>query len=223
MDAAHHSPAEMAACLADLSRVNTVTSARPPTLRWLERATRDLAPGSSFTLVDVGCGAGDMLRAIHRAATHRGLVPQLIGVDSDARAVAAARAVTDPAYGIEFRAESVFDHCADLGPDFVTSSLVTHHMRDDEIARFFSWMEARARHGWLVSDLHRHVVAYHAFRVLAQAARWHPFVRHDGPVSIARGFRREDWERYLACAGIPRERVTVRWHVPFRWTVGRIR
>lgn len=223
MDAAHHSAAEMAACLADLSRVNTVTSARPPTLRWLERATHDLGPGSKFTLLDVGCGEGDMLRAIHRATIRRGLVPKLIGIDDDARAVAAARASTAPDLGVEFRTESVFDHRADTELDFVTSSLVAHHMGDDDIVRFFAWMETHARVGWLVSDLHRHVIAYHGFRALAQVARWHPFVRHDGPLSVARGFRREDWERYLARAGIPREQVSLRWHVPFRWTVGRIR
>jgi len=223
MDAADNSPEDMAACLADLARVNTLTVARPPTLRWLTRATRELAPGASFTLLDVGCGEGDMLRAIHRSATRRGLVPHLVGIDLDPSAVRAARAATDPALKIEFQATSVFEHTPTTRPDFVTSSLVTHHMRDDEIVHFFSWMERNAHRGWLVSDLHRHAFAYHGFRLLAQAARWHRFVRHDGPVSIARAFRREDWGRYLDAARIPRDVVTVQWHVPFRWCVGRIR
>jgi len=223
MDAADNTSEDMAACLAALARVNTLTAARPPTLRWLARATRDLPSGSTVTVLDVGSGEGDMLRAIHRSLTRRGLLPRLVGIDLDPSAVRAARAATNPALGIEFLATSVFDHVPTVPPDYVTSSLVTHHMRDDEIVRFFAWMERTARRGWLVSDLHRHAFAYHAFRVLAGAARWHRFVRHDGPVSIARAFRREDWSRYLDAAGIPRDAVTVRWHVPFRWCVGRIR
>lgn len=223
MEAADNTPEDMAACLADLARVNTLTAARPPTLRWLAHATRELPRGASFTLLDVGCGEGDMLRAIHRSATRRGLVPRLVGIDLDPSAVRAARVATDDALGIEFHAASVFQHAPATPPDYVTSSLVAHHMRDDEIVRFFAWMERTARRGWLVSDLHRHAVAYHGFRALASVARWHRFVRHDGPVSIARAFRREDWSRYLDAAGIPRDAVTVRWHVPFRWCVGRVR
>ena len=164
-----------------------------------------------------------MLRTIHRAATRRGLVPRLSGIDLDPHVVRAARAATDSRLGIEFLARSVFEHAPASPPDFITSSLVAHHLDDDQIVRFFAWMDATARRGWLVSDLHRHALAYYGFRVLASAARWHHFVRHDGPVSIARAFRREDWDRYLVLAGIPREHVSVDWHIPFRWTVGRIR
>ena len=39
--------------------------------------------------------------------------------------------------------------------------------------------------------------------------RWHWIVRHDGPVSFRRAFRKEDWVRLLAAAEIPREAVTV--------------
>ena len=77
--------------------------------------------------------------------------------------------------------------------------------------------------GWFVNDLHRHWLAWRGFQVLGWAARWHDFVRHDGAVSVTRSFRRADWERLLAEAGIDRSTVTVEWKLPFRLCVGRVR
>ncbi len=82
-------------------------------------------------------------------------------------------------------------------------------------------MEARAARGWFVNDLRRHWFAFYGFNALAAVMRWHPFVRHDGPVSIARAFVPDDWERALAIAGITA--ATVAKVFPFRLCVGRIK
>ena len=63
----------------------------------------------------------------------------------------------------------------------------------------------------------------HGYRLLAAGMRWDPIVRHDGALSVRRAFVRDDWERLLQAAGVPREAVTVRWHLPFRLCVGRRR
>jgi hypothetical protein len=51
--------------------------------------------------------------------------------------------------------------------------------------------------------------------------RWHPFVRHDGPVSISRAFRPDDWRRLLAAAAVRDARIE-RWF-PFRLCVSKVR
>jgi SAM-dependent methyltransferase len=210
-------------CLTDLAAVNGWTLARPPTLRWLARATCGLTRGSRFTLLDVGYGQGDMLRSIDRWARRRGLVPDLIGVDLSPWSAPSARAVTPAHMAIDYRTGDVFEARIDRTVDFVISSLVTHHMDDDQLVRFLRWMEATAARGWFVNDLHRHPLAYHGFRLLSAVMRWHRFVRHDGPLSVARAFRREDWERLIARAGIDRRTIELRWHMPFRLCVGRLR
>ena len=63
-------------------------------------------------------------------------------------------------------------------------------------------------------------LAYQGFRLLSALMHWHPFVRHDGPLSIARAFRREDWERLLTAAGLEGT-ARVRWRFPFRYCVER--
>jgi 2-polyprenyl-3-methyl-5-hydroxy-6-metoxy-1,4-benzoquinol methylase len=220
MDGDDVSDADFAACLADLATVNTVTMARPPTLRWLKRATLGL---DRFSLIDVGSGEGDMLRAIARWAQKAGIQADLTGVDMNPRAEPAARRATPEHLGIKYVTGDVFDHEPHTPPDFVISSICTHHMSDDEVTAFLGWMEGKAQRGWFNNDLHRHWLPFYGFTLLSQVARWHPFVRHDGPVSVARSFRAHEWHQLIERAGIPRDGVRVRWHFPFRICVGRTR
>lgn len=212
---------DFAACMADLATVNTVTLARGPTLSWVRRVTRGLAPGQAFSLLDVGYGYGDMLRAIGAQAARRGLKPNLVGIDLNPRSEPAARAATQPPMSIDFRTGDLYGPGAVPPVDYVISSIVTHHMSDDEIVRFLKWMDANASKGWFINDLHRHWLAFYGFKAIAAVAGWHRFVGHDGPVSVARAFVRSDWVRLLARAGIPAEGLTLGWKFPFRICVGR--
>ena len=101
--------------------------------------------------------------------------------------------------------------------DIVVSSLLAHHLEDEEIVALLRWMEATTQVGWFINDLERAEWSSRMFAWL----RWHWLVRHDGPVSFRRAFRKEDWVRLLAAAGIPREAVAIaRWR-PGRLCVGR--
>lgn len=223
MEAPDISETELTACLNSLSRANTLTMARPPTLRWLARATNTLPRGGSFTLLDVGFGQGDMLRAIHRWAVRKGLQPRLAGIDLSPWSATTAAAATDPSWRIGYLAGDVFEYKPDDPIDFVVSSLVAHHMSDDQLVRFIGWMEQNARRGWFINDLHRHPVAYYGFAALSTATLLHRMVRHDGMISVARAFTRADWLRLLEAAQITPRSASVDWRFPFRICIGRIK
>lgn len=222
MDTEEVSEADFAACLRDLSTVNTVTLARRPTVNWLRRVARGLPAGAELSVLDVGFGEGDMLRRIQRWATRRGLRPRLVGVDLNPSSAAAARAMTPPGMAIAYETGDLFDIDPGRRFDVILSSLFAHHLSDAEVVRFLRWMEASAARGWFVNDLHRHALAYHGFRALSRLAGWHRFVQHDGPISVARAFRRRDWARLLDEAGL-RGAAEVRWYTPFRLCVGRVK
>ncbi len=213
------SDARYAAVLADLAVVNTVTRARVPTLSFMGRAVRR-APGRVMRVLDVGFGEGDMLRRIHRWGARRGVALELAGIDLNPGCAAAARVMTPPGMDIHYRTGDVFDVLPG-GYDLVISSLFTHHLDDVQLVAFLRWMEASAGLGWFVNDLHRHAVAYYGFRAMGALARWDPIVRHDGAISVTRSFRRRDWERLLRQAGI--NSASIRWHLPFRYGVSRLR
>lgn len=203
--------------LADLARVNRVTMAYRPTLQFLDRA---LAGRKSFRLLDVGFGNGDMLREIAGWADKRGATAELVGVDLNPRSEKVAREATPAGMPIRYRTGDYADLIGG-GWDCIISSLVAHHMTHDELALFLRFMEAEARAGWFVNDLHRHRLSHAGYPVLAFLAGWHRIVRLDGRTSIARSYRREEWLDILAEVGI--DTASVKRCFPFRLCVSRIR
>ena len=203
--------------LHDLAQVNSVTLARRPTLDFLSRAVGER---KSIRVLDVGFGDGDMLRAIRSWSDRRGIAAELVGVDLNSRSVAAARERTPPTMQIDYRTGDYAD-LAGEGWDCIVSSLVAHHMTRDQLVQFLRFMDREARGGWFVNDLRRSRFAWLGYPLLASLMRWHPIVRHDGRLSIARSYRREEWAPILASAAI--EGAEVKRVFPFRLCVETIR
>lgn len=198
MDAPDLPAATLAAVLHDLAQVNAVTLAARPTLGFLARTTE---PGRRYRLLDVGFGDGDMLRRIARWGKRHGRRFDLVGIDLNLNSAPAATARTPPHAAIDYRTGDYADLAAESW-DLIISSLVAHHMARPELVAFLRFMAQHARVGWLVNDLHRHALAYRAWPALAAAFRWHPIVRHDGHLSIARSYRPAEWQPLLAEAGV---------------------
>lgn len=209
---------DYARCLADLARVNLVTMTHRPLLAWLGRETAGL---QAFSLLDVACGHGDLLRRIRRWSTRRGIDATLHGIDLNPWSLRAARAATPPELAITWHNGDVFALQPILPYDFIVSSQFTHHLADADIVRFIVWMELHAARGWYIADLYRHWIPYYGFGLLAWAAGWHRFVRYDGRVSIARSFVPVEWRRLTQAAGLAAEDVRISRETPFRLCVSR--
>jgi SAM-dependent methyltransferase len=215
--------ATLRACLVDLAKVNRWTLAHRPTLAFLNGLhRRGLWPKDRpLRLLDVGSGYGDLIRTVDRWAARKGLAIELTGLDLSPWSERAATEATAPGRPIAWVTGDVFD---DTPPaDVITSSLFTHHLSDALVVRFLAAMETRAQIGWFVNDLHRHPLPYGGFAILSKAMGWHPFVQHDGPISIARAFTAADWRQFIAQAGLSAEAVRVAWRFPFRLCVSRVK
>jgi 2-polyprenyl-3-methyl-5-hydroxy-6-metoxy-1,4-benzoquinol methylase len=210
-------PATFHAVLADLAKVNRITFAYRPTLAFLARA---VGRRERFRLLDVGFGDGDMLRKIAWWAQRRGIAAELTGIDLNPRSAAAAEATPSPGAPIRYLTGD-YAELAGEGFDCVVSSLVAHHMTDEQLAAFLRFMEREAASGWFVNDLHRHRLSHAGWPLLASAMGWHRIVRLDGHTSIARSFRPAEWRALLAREGLAEARVR-RWF-PFRLCVERFR
>lgn len=215
MDSADLDAQTYAAILDDLARVNAVTMAARPTLRFLESLVRR---GDRLRLLDVGFGQGDMLRRIARWGARRGVVCDLVGIDLNPRSEAVARARTPSDLPIAYRTGDYAD-LAGEGWDAIVSSLVAHHMTGPQLQYFLRFMDGEARRGWFVNDLHRHAIPHRGYPLLARLFGWHRIVREDGTLSIARAFRPPEWETILREAEISGARVSRRF--PFRLCVAK--
>lgn len=214
------------ACLSDLASVNRLSLGYRPTLAFLRRLVRTVTMPDDrpLTMLDVGSGYGDALRAVARFAASQRIPVTLTGVDLNPWSTRAA-AEASAGHEIRWITADAFAYASGLDEpvDVIVSSLFCHHLSDEAFAAFLRWSEETARLGWFVNDLHRHALSYHGFRAITAIGGWHRFVRHDGPVSIARGFRRDDYRRALAAAGIPTSDVRIEHWVPFRLCMSRIR
>ena len=97
---------ELGRILRDLARFNGAILGHWPVLQWLDRANRKLPADQMLTLVDVGCGYGDLLRAVRRWARRRRRHIRLVGIDMKPQVVEIARGATDAAYQIEYEGAS---------------------------------------------------------------------------------------------------------------------
>jgi 2-polyprenyl-3-methyl-5-hydroxy-6-metoxy-1,4-benzoquinol methylase len=210
-------------CLRSLEQINRWLLGYRPTLAWLNRllpALRDYGPSYSVQIVDVGCGGGDLLRQIAGWARKRGIAVQLTGIDLNPYAARAAEETTPKDLKIEWVTGDALEYQPQKPVDIVVSSLMTHHLEDEQIVALLRWMEASAQVGWFINDLERSERSSRLFTLADRLAGWHRFVRHDGPVSFRRAFRDEDWARLLTAAGVPREAATVEHWRPGRLCVG---
>jgi hypothetical protein len=96
----------------------------------------------------------------------------------------------------------VFSYIPAGRPDFIVSSQFTHHLTDAEVVEFLFWVEENSQRGWHIADPHRHTLAYQGFPILTHLMRWHPIVRTDGMISIARSFRRKEWQAFIDKAAL---------------------
>ncbi len=216
MDDPHLPAATYRQVLADLASVNRLTMAYRPTLSFLGRVARKRR---QLSVLDVGFGHGDTLRRIAEWARARNIAVKLVGIDLNPGSESVARSATPADLAIDYRTG---DYTGLSGERFdcIISSLVAHHMEDDELVAFLRFMEQEAQAGWLVNDLHRHQLSYHGYPLLARVMGWHEIVRKDGQTSIARAFRSPEWRQLLQQAGIAS--ASVRRYFPFRLCVERI-
>ena len=211
---------ELRACLRDVSRLNRWFLAYRPLFAWLN----SFAPRHAsrpLHILDVGCGNGDALRRIEHWAAHRRLAVELTGIDINPDAVSIAAELAPPGSRIQWVGSDIFAYTPERPVHLVFSTIFTHHLSDPDVVRFLVWMEQHAALGWFINDLSRAELPYHLLRLFSKLAGLHPFVQHDGPVSIARAFAPADWQRLCAAAALEPGAVFIRPCKPARLCVAR--
>jgi SAM-dependent methyltransferase len=147
----------------------------------------DAARGNTtaLTLLDVGTGAGDIPERARRAALRAGTSLLTIGLEVTPALAAASR----PRSGAAIAGNALALPFADRSVDIVTCSQVLHHFEAADGARLLAEMHRVARVRVIVADLRRAWAAAGGFWIASFALGFHPITRHDGVVSVLRGFR----------------------------------
>ncbi|WP_258366121.1 MULTISPECIES: methyltransferase domain-containing protein [unclassified Curtobacterium] len=154
---------------------------------WRTHVAPALPATGRARVLDLGCGGGDLARSLLRWARGDGFDLEVVGVDPDPRAIAAAERRTTA--GVTFRTESSADLVA-AGErfDVVVSNHVLHHLDDAERAAFLRDSGELAVTRSVHSDIRRSVSAYRLYAIGAPFVSAGTFIREDGLRSIRRSF-----------------------------------
>ena len=139
---------------------------------------------SHATLLDVGTGLGDVPAAAARAALAQNITLTTIGLDALpvlARRAAAAVSYTVCGSGLTLP-------FADASIDVAMCSQTLHHFRADQESALLREMNRVASVAVVVSDLRRSWIAAGGFWAASFPLRFHPVTRHDGVLSVLRGY-----------------------------------
>ncbi len=214
MDTGDYTPEEYERCLSELVFINRFLgdafALKKTLLREIQ--TEDL---QRFSVLDVGAGSGEMLRAIAKFARKTRRKPNLCGLELNARS---ARATLEESKNYEelsaVRGNALNLPFANNAFDYAICTLFTHHFTDENVVKILIEMARVSRRKIFVVDLHRHKAAYLLYKVFCAMFGISDFVRGDGSLSILRAFKSDELEKLAVKANL--SEIKVERYFPFR-------
>jgi SAM-dependent methyltransferase len=201
--------------LCELEVINNWLGGYKVVLDALEQVSRQK---KQLTIMDLGCGGGDGLRAIARWAQQKKIEVSLIGVDWNPLMTAFAQERSKDFKNISYRTLSVWDdELMKEKADITMNSLFCHHFDDKELVKLVERMHTLANHAVIINDLHRHWFAYHSIKWITSAFSRTYLVKYDAPLSVARSLKRDEWEFILQLAGLTDYKINWKW--AWRWQI----
>lgn len=168
-----------------------------------------LSAESATTLLDIGCGGGDVPVLLSRWAARDGLRLEITAIDPDPRAAAFAAARRTRG-GVTFRLQTAAELLGEGERyDVVVSNHVLHHLDAGALAGFLAESAALSARTVIHNDLRRSPAAYSLFYAGALPFRG-SYIRQDGLTSIRRSYTSAE----LRAAAPPGWTVVAR--APFR-------
>ena len=207
-------PAVRERSLVDVTKANRWLGGLRAALLEIRAALAELPNGS--TLLDVGTGLGDIPHRARSDQERLGVSVSTIGVDEACSLLVACRrrvgdTVCANAIALPFRDRSI---------DVVCCSQLLHHFESPGAVQVLREMNRVARHAVIVSDLRRGWIAAVGFWLVSFPLGFSRVTRHDGTLSVMRGFTSAELTELVAHATGTRPLVRRRlgFRLTARWT-----
>jgi 2-polyprenyl-3-methyl-5-hydroxy-6-metoxy-1,4-benzoquinol methylase len=207
---------ELREALRELRRLNRLFAAASPTLHGVKRLWKAAGKPDRLSVLDVGAGSGDVNRRLLQWADGNRIQITMTLVDITEEACEEARLFFRSEPRIRVRRGDLFELPAGSA-DIVTGTQFLHHFDQDKLPAVVASMLKAARLGVVINDIHRHWIAWAAVWLATRIISSNRYILHDGPLSVAKGFRAADWrklEESLGMTGMYRS-----WRPLFRYAV----
>ena len=197
-------------CMKELNSINTLLGGHAITINGVNEFYND--ENSAFTVCEIGCGGGDNLKSISKRFTNS----TFIGIDLKESCIDFAK-LQYKELNAKWIASDYSKVTFETKPDIIFSSLFCHHFSNIQLIEMLVWMKKNSSKGFFINDLQRNTVAYFLIKWLTTIFSKSYMVKNDGPISVARSFRKKDWQMLFAKAGI--NNYSIKWKWAFRYLV----
>ncbi|MEO5777198.1 MAG: methyltransferase domain-containing protein [Flavobacterium sp.] len=203
-----------------IAKINQFLGGNRLTLQGVKNILKQHPAKDKITVVDVGCGNGDMLRIVADYLEGNDIKCELIGIDANQFSVNYAKKLSSHYPNITYRCEDIFDKSFEnLEYDIVLCTLTLHHFKDDEIMNLLKVFKANAKMGIVINDLERSGISYRLFQALCFTLRLNDMSREDGLVSILRGFKKPELEQFSRKLHLKKYSIEWKWAFRYQWII----
>ena len=206
-----------------IARINQLLGGNQLTLLGIDQLLKNSPKTNEITIVDVGCGNGDMLRSLANYALKKNLKFNLIGIDANNFTIQHAQKLSENYSNISYRCEDIFEpDFKQLKYDIVLCTLTLHHFKDEDIEILMKIFYQNSSLGIVINDLHRSSVAYRLFQALCFVFRLNAMSREDGLTSILRGFKKEELVLFSKKLNFSNYKIQWKWAFRYQWIISKI-
>lgn len=215
---------ELRDALDKIAKINRLLGGNQLTLNGVKSILNQNPTIDNIKIVDVGCGNGDMLRHLADFAELNNIKLELIGIDANLFTINYAKEVSLHYPNIKYRCEDIFAQSfQDMHYDIVLCTLTLHHFKDEEIVQLMKVFESNAKLGIVINDLQRSSLSYRLFQALCFVFRLNKMSRQDGLVSILRGFKKQELEKYSTKLNLKNYSIEWKWAFRYQWIINTTR
>lgn len=170
-----------------------------------------LQQNKTFRIVDIGCGGGDTLKALHTWCRKNYISTQLTGVDIKPECIAYCSSNNFATPGISFICDDYRNILQNTGNvDVLHAALFCHHLSHDELLELINFAHLH-KIILVINDLERNPIAYYAIKILTALFSKSYLVKNDAPLSVLRGFKKKEWESMLDQSNASNYTVLSKW------------
>ena len=169
------------------------------------------------SVCEIGCGGGDNLAAINNWCKKQHITLDVTGIDIKQECIEFARARKNVFSTVNWIISDYRNVKFTTKPDIIFSSLFCHHFTGEQLVIQLQWMKENCAIGFFINDLERNILAYYSIQFLTKSFSKSYLVKNDAPLSVARGFTKEELTRLCTDANI--QNVMISWKWAFRYLV----
>jgi 2-polyprenyl-3-methyl-5-hydroxy-6-metoxy-1,4-benzoquinol methylase len=203
-----------------IAKINQFLGGNQLTLQGVKKIISKVSKSDQITIVDVGCGNGDMLRQLADYGIENKLNFQLIGVDANRYTINYARELSLKYSNIKYSCEDIFSNSfKEIKCDILLCTLTLHHFKNKEIIDLLTIFNKNSRLGIVVNDLHRSAIAYRLFQVLCVVFKLENMSYEDGLTSILRGFKKRELIQFSKLLNFKNYKIQWKWAFRYQWII----